>query len=104
MVLATEPEVLNIHDLLQQTGNISGPAGPVSQTRGQSVAALVGAATSSSPVFSDRLQLHSHLKALLKPAVKDESVDYALEHKTFALAINRDYFSTVFTSDHPCTI
>ena len=27
-----------------------------------------------------------------------------LEHKTFALAINRDYFSTVFTSDHRCTI
>ena len=25
-----------------------------------------------------------------------------LEHKTFALAINRDYFRTVFTSDHPC--
>ena len=29
---------------------------------------------------------------------------YVLEHKTFALAINRDYFSTVFTSDHQCTI
>ena len=27
-----------------------------------------------------------------------------LEHKTFALAINCDYFSTVFISDHPCTI
>ena len=26
----------------------------------------------------------------------------ALEHKTFGLAINRDYFRTVFTSDHPC--
>ena len=25
-----------------------------------------------------------------------------LEHKTFGLAINRDYLSTVFTSDHPC--
>ena len=31
-------------------------------------------------------------------------VMYLVEHKTFALAINRDYFSTVFTSDHPCTI
>ena len=29
---------------------------------------------------------------------------FGLEHKTFALAINRDYFSTVFTSDHPYTI
>ena len=29
---------------------------------------------------------------------------YVLEHKTFALAINCDYFSTVFTSDHPRTI
>ena len=29
---------------------------------------------------------------------------YALEHKTFALAINSGYSSTVFTSDHPCTI
>ena len=27
---------------------------------------------------------------------------YKLEHKTFGLAINRDYLSTVFTSDHPC--
>ena len=27
-----------------------------------------------------------------------------LEHKTFALAINRDYFGTVFTSDNPCTV
>ena len=27
-----------------------------------------------------------------------------LEHKTFALAINRDYLSTVFTSDHKCTV
>ena len=25
-----------------------------------------------------------------------------LEHKTFGLAINRDYLSMVFTSDHPC--
>ena len=29
----------------------------------------------------------------------------AVEHKTFALVINRDYFSTVFsTSDDPCTV
>ena len=27
---------------------------------------------------------------------------FVLEHKTFGLAINRDYFRTVFTSDHPC--
>ena len=25
-----------------------------------------------------------------------------LEHKTFGLAINRDYLSTIFTSEHPC--
>ena len=27
---------------------------------------------------------------------------FLVEHKTFGLAINRDYLSTVFTSDHPC--
>ena len=30
------------------------------------------------------------------------SSGYLVEHKTLALAINRDYFRTVFTSDHPC--
>ena len=36
--------------------------------------------------------------------LRKEKSALQLEHKTFALAINRDYFSTVFTSDHPCTI
>ena len=38
---------------------------------------LISGTASPCPVLSDRLQLHSHLKALLKPAVEDESVDYA---------------------------
>ena len=38
---------------------------------------LISGTASPCPVFSDRLQLHSHLKALLKPAVKDESIHYA---------------------------
>ena len=32
----------------------------------------------------------------------DSRVTDHIEHKTFGLAINRDYLSTVFTSDHPC--
>ena len=32
---------------------------------------------------------------------KHKSV-WQVEHKTLGLAINRDYLSTVFTSDHPC--
>ena len=38
---------------------------------------LISGTASPCPVLPDRLQLHSHLKALLKPAVEDESVDYA---------------------------
>ena len=38
---------------------------------------LISGTASPCPVLPDRLQLHSHLKALLKPAVEDESVDHA---------------------------
>ena len=38
---------------------------------------LISGTASPCPVLSDRLQLHPHLKALLKPGVKDESADYA---------------------------
>ena len=35
---------------------------------------------------------------------RTQADDCLLEHKTFGLAINCDYFSTVFTSDHPFTV
>lgn len=64
--LATEPEVLHIHDLLQETGNLLS-ARLTSNTWRQGVAALICAPSSTGPIFSYGLQFHAHFKTFVKP-------------------------------------
>jgi len=66
--------VLNIHYLLQERRYVWRFAAPlprvrqVATARGNCVRALISGPAAPRPVFSDRFQLHPHLKALLKPA------------------------------------
>jgi len=66
--------MLNVHDLLQERRDVWGFVAAFARVRevatpGRNcVRALISGTASPCPVFSDRLQLHSHLKALLKPA------------------------------------
>ena len=55
------------------------------------------------PVYS-RAQTKMIFLQVVLTWLRHRQLVLPLVHKTFGLAINRDYFSTVFTSDHPFTV